>query len=303
MSRCCVMRLTARTLGGSYGARGARGGICFAQAPSSRQHSSAGGAQIPAVPWEARNANAVSLIGNLGRDPDVRYLESGATVANTSIAVSREEEREAKPSWFSLEMWGDLAERAEGNLFKGQRVHVTGRLLQNRWQDKATGMPRERVSIRVNAINLVEGEGGPRAFAGSKSAAAHGGRFAPRGAPGAGGGAASAHVAEAQWTALFSNPRAFWDNREGKRNPRAPDFKHKETGEALWITSKTTPAWVAGALQTLNTEDGGGGTQGGAGAPGLYGTVEPPSSASDAQSYGGGGAGGGGGYAADDIPF
>ena len=89
----------------------------------------------------------------------------------------------------------------------------------------------------------------------------------------------------------------------GKASDWEGNREDEETGEALWITSKTTPAWVAGALQTLNTEDGGGGTQGGAGAPGLYGTVEPSSSASDAQSYGGGGAGGGGGYAADDIPF
>ena len=93
----------------------------------------------------------------------------------------------------------------------------------------------------------------------------------------------------------------------GKASDWEGNREDEETGEALWITSKTTPAWVAGALQTLDTEDGGGGrrggTQGGAGAPGLYGTVEPSSSASDAQSYGGGGAGGGGGYAADDIPF
>ena len=57
---------------------------------------------------------------------------------------------------------------------------------------------------------------------------------------------------EGRWAALFCNPNDFWDNRSTKRNPKAPDFKHKETGDALWITSRDTPAWVESSLKELD---------------------------------------------------
>merc|ERR1712060_818457 len=57
---------------------------------------------------------------------------------------------------------------------------------------------------------------------------------------------------EGRWAALFCSPNDFWDNRATKRNPKAPDFKHKETGEALWIESRGTPAWVASSLKELD---------------------------------------------------
>ena len=49
---------------------------------------------------------------------------------------------------------------------------------------------------------------------------------------------------------FFSNPSAFWDNRFNKRNPRAPDFKHKdEKDTVLWLDSRDTPTWVRGQMQ------------------------------------------------------
>jgi hypothetical protein len=50
------------------------------------------------------------------------------------------------------------------------------------------------------------------------------------------------------WTLYFQDPSAFWDNRQGKKNPKAPDFKHRQTGDGLWIESKRNPSWVKGRL-------------------------------------------------------
>jgi hypothetical protein len=52
----------------------------------------------------------------------------------------------------------------------------------------------------------------------------------------------------ALWQQYFQDPSAFWDNRQGKRNPKAPDFKHRTSGEGLWIQSKKNPSWVPAQL-------------------------------------------------------
>ena len=52
----------------------------------------------------------------------------------------------------------------------------------------------------------------------------------------------------ALWQSYFADPSAWWDNRRDKRNPKAPDFKHKASGDALWVGGKKNPSWVAGRL-------------------------------------------------------
>lgn len=67
---------------------------------------------------------------------------------------------------------------------------------------------------------------------------------------GAGGGAQQLS-GEQKWALFFGDPSSYWDNRLSKRAPRAPDFKHKTSGEGLWISSRDTPAWVEGRLGEL----------------------------------------------------
>ncbi len=55
-----------------------------------------------------------------------------------------------------------------------------------------------------------------------------------------------------KWLDYFDNPNNYWDNRTNKRNPRAPDFKHKEGNEALWISSRDTPPWVTAQLEFVD---------------------------------------------------
>lgn len=90
----------------------------------------------------AGSVNKVILIGNLGKDPEVRHLESGATVANFSIATSESYtdrntgQRVDNTDWHNIVLWRGLAEIAEKYLKKGHKVYVEGKLRTRSWQDK-----------------------------------------------------------------------------------------------------------------------------------------------------------------------
>ena len=85
--------------------------------------------------------NRVILIGNLGRDPEVRHLESGASVAQFSIATTenykdRAGEWQEQTEWHEIVVWRALAERAEAQLKKGYRIYLEGKLTHRSWQDQ-----------------------------------------------------------------------------------------------------------------------------------------------------------------------
>ena len=85
--------------------------------------------------------NKVILIGNLGKDPEVRYLDSGVAVANLSLATSenyknKDGERITQTEWHDVVLWRGLAEVAEKYLKKGSSVYVEGKLRTNKWVDK-----------------------------------------------------------------------------------------------------------------------------------------------------------------------
>ncbi len=85
--------------------------------------------------------NKVILIGNLGRDPEVRQLEGGVSVGKFSIATNesfkdKSGEWQQKTEWHDIVVWRNLAERAERDLKKGSLVFVEGKLTHRKWQDK-----------------------------------------------------------------------------------------------------------------------------------------------------------------------
>jgi len=85
--------------------------------------------------------NKVILIGNLGKDPEVRYLDNGVAVANISLATSesyknKEGERITQTEWHDVVLWRGLAEVAEKFLKKGSSVYIEGKLRTNKWVDK-----------------------------------------------------------------------------------------------------------------------------------------------------------------------
>jgi single-strand DNA-binding protein len=98
--------------------------------------------------------NKIMLIGNLGKDPEFQVFESGTTQSRFSLAVSRMAkdrgtgERTEETQWFTIILWGKLAETCEKFLHKGSKVYVEGRLEQRKYTDKK-GI--ERVAIEVHA--------------------------------------------------------------------------------------------------------------------------------------------------------
>lgn len=90
----------------------------------------------------AGSVNKVILIGNLGKDPEIRRLESGAAVANFPIATSESYtdrntgQRIENTDWHNIVLWRGLAEIAEKYLKKGQKVYIEGKLKTRSWQDK-----------------------------------------------------------------------------------------------------------------------------------------------------------------------
>ncbi len=88
----------------------------------------------------SRGLNKVLIIGNLGRDPEMRYTPSGRPVTTFSVATSRnwttaEGERRSETEWFNIVAWGSLAEICNQYLKKGQQVYVEGRLQTRHWED------------------------------------------------------------------------------------------------------------------------------------------------------------------------
>ena len=76
--------------------------------------------------------NSVTLVGRAGRDPEVRYFESGSMVANLTIAVNRRS-RDDEPDWFNLEIWGKQAQVAADYVKKGSLLGIIGSFKLDRW--------------------------------------------------------------------------------------------------------------------------------------------------------------------------
>ena len=98
--------------------------------------------------------NTINLVGRAGREPDVRYFESGSIVANFTIAVNRRS-RDEEPDWFNLEIWGKQAQIAADYVKKGSLNGITGSFKIDSWKDKNTGEDRYKPVVRVDRLNLL----------------------------------------------------------------------------------------------------------------------------------------------------
>jgi len=104
------------------------------------------------------NGNTVELIGNVTRDPELRFTPNGAAVANFGLAVNRRwrnqktNEWEEQVSFFDVVCWRELAENASESLTKGTRVMVSGRLDQRSWEDPKDGSKRSKVEVVADEI-------------------------------------------------------------------------------------------------------------------------------------------------------
>ena len=123
------------------------------------------------------NLNRVLLIGNLTRDPDLRYTPKGTAVTEIGLAVSRiysgeDGERKEETTFVDVTLWARLAEIAGQYLKKGRPVFIEGRLQLDTWDDKQTGQKRSKLRVVAENIQLLGSrqEGEPPASSSSASA-------------------------------------------------------------------------------------------------------------------------------------
>lgn len=111
------------------------------------------------------SVNKVILIGNLGKDPEVRYMPSGKAVANVTIATNESwkdrntGEKQERTEWHNVVFYSPLAEIVGQYLRKGSSVFVEGRLQTKKWQDK-NGQDRYTTEIIANEMKMLGGRGG-----------------------------------------------------------------------------------------------------------------------------------------------
>jgi single-strand DNA-binding protein len=101
--------------------------------------------------------NKVMLIGNIGKDPEMRFTANGSAVTTFSVATNRNFKRpdgewEKETDWFDVVTWNQLAERCSQNLQKGSRVYVEGRLHTRSWEGQ-DGQRRYRTEVIANAVS------------------------------------------------------------------------------------------------------------------------------------------------------
>ena len=115
------------------------------------------------APLALPGVNEVCLVGRAGRDPEVRYFESGGMVANLTLAVNRAS-RDDEPDWFNLEIWGRQAQIAADYVRRGSLLGITGSFALDRWVDRSSGEERSKPVIRVARLDLLgsrrDAEGG-----------------------------------------------------------------------------------------------------------------------------------------------
>lgn len=107
----------------------------------------------------AGSLNKVMIIGNLGRDPEMRYTPNGAAVTSFSVACSRtrttpDGDRKEETEWFNVVAWNKLAETCGQYLTKGQKVYVEGRLQTRSWEGQ-DGQKHTRVEVIANSLLML----------------------------------------------------------------------------------------------------------------------------------------------------
>ena len=120
--------------------------------------------------------NKVILVGNLTRDPEVRYIPSGSAVCDISLAVNSQwtdrktNERKEEVTFVEVTLWGRTAEIAGEYLAKGRPVLIEGRLSLDSWEDKETGQKRSKLKVVADSMQLLGSRDGAGAASGGASA-------------------------------------------------------------------------------------------------------------------------------------
>jgi single-strand DNA-binding protein len=159
----------------------------------------------------ARGINKVILIGNLGQDPETRYMPSGGAVTNLTIATSEtwKDKQTGQPQerteWHRVVFFNRLAEIAGEYLKKGSKVYIEGSLRTRKWQDKSTGADRYTTEIVANEMQMLDSRGGGEGMGGGQG-------YAQQGAPAQPQRAQQAPTQPAAQSAPEKNAPSGFDN-------------------------------------------------------------------------------------------
>ncbi|MCL1144114.1 single-stranded DNA-binding protein [Shewanella gaetbuli] len=109
----------------------------------------------------SRGVNKVILVGNLGKDPEVRYMPNGNAVANFTVATSeswkdQQGQMQERTEWHNIVMYRRLAEIAGEYLKKGSKVYLEGKLQTSKWQDQNTGQDRYKTEINAMEMQMLD---------------------------------------------------------------------------------------------------------------------------------------------------
>ena len=165
------------------------------------------------------SVNKVILVGNLGKDPEVRYTADGAAIANITLATTdtwkdkTSGEKKEATEWHRVAFFGKLAEIAGQYLKKGRSVYVEGRIRTRKWQDKE-GQDRYTTEIIADQMQMLgsrEGMGGPAA---DEDGGSGGGRSFGGGGSGGSGGSGAGSASSAAKPAPAKKPAGNFDDMD-----------------------------------------------------------------------------------------
>jgi single-strand DNA-binding protein len=97
------------------------------------------------------SSNSITIVGNVTRNPELKFVGTGLAIARFSVAVSRKVKEEEKTSFFDVSAFGSLAENVANSVLKGTRVIVQGTLEQSTWETEA-GEKKSKVEIKAEAV-------------------------------------------------------------------------------------------------------------------------------------------------------
>jgi single-strand DNA-binding protein len=138
----------------------------------------------------AKGVNKVFLLGNVGKDPEIRTTPGGMTIANFTLATADRAKDSSgawvdKPEWHNLVCFDKLAETARNYIKKGSSLFVEGKITNRSWDDKESGQKRYRTEIIVNDFTFVgsKSEGGERSSSAASYSSSRPSSSAPVSAP------------------------------------------------------------------------------------------------------------------------
>ncbi|KAJ7958115.1 protein OSB1, mitochondrial-like [Quillaja saponaria] len=192
------------------------------------------------IEWIRQLENSVSFIGSVARAPQVLNTKTGRFGVYSQLSVRPTSESKSSSFRVLLLMWDRMAEIAFKHLKQNEFIYVSG-CLKSYVKDDGSGNPTVHYKVIVKGLNYVAQHGQSLGYQEYEESESNGGE-------------ADLETYNNKiylWQVFFTNPHVWWDCRKRKVNPRQPDFKHKDTGEGLWL-NRNDPPWVKRQLQLFD---------------------------------------------------